>query len=301
MCSPMLPQEPKQSTRLYTKHVTTLTMLALTLNFMHALQRTHTIESFEKVTSLLRSVDHHTLVIFDVDYTLTAPTDTYQQRWWFPTTAEGKAFMKEINEYINSQGCPMQHYKNMQARQKIATTDQPIEPPIVSLITELQQRSVKVMALTKLHTGSMGNQIIPSLPQWRFEKLQSVGIDFRHGFNFEELQFMHLRSITGHHPMFYKGILMTDMFSKGKVLGAFLDTINWEPSQVIFFDDQPKFVRSVEKEMIKRAIPFQGFIYKGINNMPKVLDRDILAKQLEYFKKYNHLLSDDDARRMLKK
>ena len=65
------------------------------------------------------------------------------------------------------------------------------------------------------------------------------------------------------HPLYYKGILFTDYVCKGSMLGKFLETIRWKPSNVIFFDDKLTNLQAVQMAMHAKNIPFQGFLYKG--------------------------------------
>ncbi len=145
----------------------------------------------------------------------------------------------------------------------------------------------------------MGGDIIPSLPRWRYEKLKEAGIDFSKGFGDKEIAFEHLTSPAHRHPIFYKGILLTDAFTKGQVLGTFLDRINWKPDKIIFFDDTLKHLESVQAEMKKRKLPFEGFLYKGGNYLAKPINQKVLDIQLQHLKEHNEYISDKEVQKNL--
>ncbi|KKQ19323.1 MAG: hypothetical protein US32_C0011G0025 [candidate division TM6 bacterium GW2011_GWA2_36_9] len=213
------------------------------------------IDSFKEAQTTLDKADKNTLVIFDIDRTLTVPANVFLQHWFFDTDI-GKQFVHETNEHIDSQENPKEYGKLIRSKRKLAFTDQPIESITVDLVKQLQNRGIKVIALTYYKTGGMG--LISSLPQWRYEKLKEIGIDFSRNLAPQNVSLPQFTSKKGRHPVFYKGILLTELFAKGDVLGTFLDTLNWKPHDTIFFDDTLEHLKSVKKEMKKRNIPFQG-------------------------------------------
>jgi hypothetical protein len=289
------------------KKLTRFRKTAYTIMCLTWLVATHTtrpspiqaIDSFSEVQNLLNTIDTHTLVVFDVDYTLTAPIDTFRQQWWFYDTEEGHNFHCAVARHANTQLYPRAFHKNVTARFMNQSTDQPIESLVVELIKSLQERSIKVIALTKCDSGSLAYDIIPSLPVWRYQKLRDVGIDFSSSFGNYKIRFKRLVSEQGNNPVFYRGVLLTDSFSKGRVLGEFLDFINWRPHSILFFDDQQPFIVSVQEAAAQRKIPFHGFLYKGLQKVPKVLNNAILQIQLKHFYTHNEFISDKDAQYIL--
>ncbi|HBR70631.1 TPA: hypothetical protein DIC20_01940 [Candidatus Dependentiae bacterium] len=235
------------------------------------------IDSFKEAQTILATVDPQSLIIFDIDETLLSPADVPFQSWFF-SSKRGKAFTEKAAQRVRD-------FKNIV-----------IEPSIIDIIQNLENRKIKTIALTYCDTGAFGGGIIPSLPQWRYEDLKKEGIDFSPSFGDQEIIFEHLTSKANRHPMFYKGILLTDAFSKGEILGAFLDRVNWKPSNVIFFDDRLNYLESVEEEMKKRGIPFKGYLYKGAQHLPRKIDKEILDIELQHLKEHDEFISDEEAR-----
>ena len=166
-------------------------------------------------------------------------------------------------------------------------------------IQALQKRSIKTIALTAQFTGKYGE--IERFEQWRFEKLGLLGIKFNSSFVEQEIKLDALASYKNNYPIFYQGILCANTVPKGDVLGAFLDRIEWQPERVIFFDDSKKYVDSVAQEMEKRAISFYGYVYKAASLVSVTIDFDIARFQLEYLKKYQKWIGDDQALSMMRK
>ncbi len=258
------------------------------------------IDSFKEVNTILENVDPQTLVIFDIDDTLLAP-ENIQFQSWFLNSEKGNLFEKKVTEYVDTKKNPREHFKKLVAKEMRDSQNIIIEPFIADIIKDLENRKIKTVALTSVNTGSMGGDIIPSLPQWRYEKLKNKRIDFSPSFGDQEIVFEHMTSKAERHPVFYKGILLTDTFSKGAVLGAFLDRVNWKPRKVIFFDDKLKLLTSVQEEMKKRNIPFQGYVYKGAQHLPHEINDEILEIQLQHLKDHDEFLNDKDAHKKLVK
>ena len=139
---------------------------------------------------------------------------------------------------------------------------------------------------------------IASLPEWRFRKLQEIGIDFRHE-QFQDTVFTHLPHQDGQYPLLYSGILCSAIVSKGELLGAFLDHRQWQPDTVIFFDDSLKRLQEVETECVKRNISFVGFHYHGAECVKGELDKEIAAFQLQYLVEHEQWIMEDEAQMLL--
>jgi hypothetical protein len=100
-------------------------------------------------------------------------------------------------------------------------------------------KGISVIACTFLNAGSYG--ILSCVEQWRHTHLQSLGFygswqDKVFGFEFERIK-----------PVFYKGILVTDLSSKGTALSGFLDAINLNFYKIIMFYDSRDYLISVEE------------------------------------------------------
>ena len=46
--------------------------------------------------------------------------------------------------------------------------------------------------------------------------------------------------------------------NKGEVLDAFLEWVHWTPKAIVFFDDELSNLTSVQEELTKKGIPFEG-------------------------------------------
>ncbi len=262
-------------------------------HFWYAQKNIQYIDSYVQVSNIFAEADSNTLILFDVDETLIEPRSVIFR----PKTIENKANLPWIIDLVSrvygKSDKTEEYYGSIW---KVQETPLLIEPHIVSVIQSLQDRGVKVVALTALKTGS--SYIISSLPEWRYNKLKELGIDFAK-IGLPDIIFDELPEKDGNYPMLYRGILCTNGVSKGELARAFLDRIQWRPDKVIFFDDNKARVKEVEEAMQKHSIPFQGFVYLGAEYMPGELNKEVAEFQLNYLVEHEDWISDEQALSLL--
>jgi hypothetical protein len=235
-----------------------------------------TIKSFSEVD--FNAIDRDTLVVFDVDETLIQPTDMYYINEGSPQAQAVKKKLIEGHPEIKDWSI----YQDILIKQ----VQRPLlEPMIVAKINALQKIGVVVIAVTAMNTGKYGSY--DRLERWRYEHLGSFG--FEGSFNELIIDF----ESNGKKPVFYKGILATDLSPKGPALFAFLDHIKHMPKKVIMFDDNKSFLESVAAESTKHGIEFQGYWYKGAHE--KAWDQALIEFQIEHLLKHKKWISDEQA------
>lgn len=229
------------------------------------------------------AIERDTLVVFDVDETLTQPTDTYLIN---EHSLQAKAFKKKLFG---------QHpeVKDWNGLASIMLQEAPrplIEPIVVHKIKELEARHILMIVCTGMNTGSYGS--LPSLEEWRYNHLKSLGFQG----SYKNLVF----KVNGfnRNPIFYKGVLSTDLESKGPVLGAFLDQLKLKPHKIVMFDDDLPCLQSVQQECEKRGIAFQGYQYQGTHAKP--WEEALIQFQADYLIKHKKWLSDDEVRPLMR-
>ncbi len=206
-----------------------------------------------------------------------------------------KTFAKASSALAQQVG-PEKHKKLLGIFQK-ARRYRLIDNTLPSVISALQQRSAKIIALTSFKAaGDAGTK------NQRFAALQKQGIDFSAAFpNHKELILKKLEK-HGKFPTFFKGILSNaGIFSKGDVLRVFLNTIGWHPSKVIFYDDRLDNLASVQQVLASLGIDFEGYLYTGFNKLPAYFDKKIAELQVNHLIKHERWISGHKAKRLLKR
>ena len=273
-----LPQQKKVSMRTFC-----LLLLVLTQTLFSGITK---ISSFHDVKKVLESLPQKALVVYDVDEVLT----TYVDRSITPLA----------KMYVRPYFAKASHHDisilMTQAKRTLVDSEMP------AMIKQLQDRGIRTLALTACRTGTFG--VIPSMEEWRSKELLSFGISFERSFpGLPDHTFSSLASVKKHPPLYKKGILYVGgdvndpKKSKGKVLLAFLQWIDWNPKIVLFFDDTFYNVKTVTKELSKKHIPCKGYFFK--RPLPKHFSKRLAHLQFETLFTQKKWLSDEEAKRVL--
>lgn len=220
------------------------------------------------------------LVVFDVDETLIQRSDAYlsnlnsEQADIFNATLFAK-HPDLPNDFV---------VRILQQADKVL-----IEPEIITIIERLLLRSIPVIACTNMiNEAPFGNYT--STLDWRYQQLKALG--FQGSFSDTVINLDQFER----KPVFYKGILVTDLEAKGLVIGAFLDVMHVQPKYIVMFDDRWDNLISAQEECKKRDIVFTGYHYLGTFAVP--WDEDLATFQLEHFIRHGIWLSDAQAQQV---
>lgn len=243
------------------------------------------LETFELA---IADADHHSLIMFDVDDTMIFAKDAilqsrYKQTW--------RDLAKET--FNNPLIVDTVKYNHEYFVSKVLTKMEfeIVDPRIITLIKELQQKNLKTIAFTGLRAGSLG--VIESLANWRAAQLKEKEIEFITPFFQQAEVVINNNDAEGY---FKNGILYVNKGNKGPVLVEFLNQMNWKPKKIYFLDDRMDFLLSVENALKDSGIEFFGFYYTEIEERPAQIDMDLARFQLMHLAKHAIWLSDAEAK-----
>lgn len=219
------------------------------------------VSSIDQAEIYFAAADKDALIIFDIDSTLTTPSDPYLRRQAIRTH-------KNIyNQYVlplnKNQNRLFNHLLVLQSPSRLVEKQFPLA------IKKLQERHIKTIALTASKTGSVGT-IVPSFPEWRYAELKRLGIDFSQTYPGKTL-FKELFDFGGDHPGIEKGIVYSGhQTKKGELLKIILHELTWIPNKIIFVDDKLENLDSLSKSIQENfpSIHFIGIHYQGMDFLP---------------------------------
>lgn len=233
-----------------------------------------TIYSVAEAEPYLACADQQTLILFDIDYTLTTPTDPYWQL--HAIQHHNQIFQKYVSALTPNQTRIFKHLFVLKGG-----SSQLVEKAWPQVIKNLQKRKVKTLALTASKTGAVGNLVF-NFPYWRFCELYRLGIDFSS--TFEEARiFDDLEDFGGDHPGIEKGIVCSGhKIPKGQLLSPIFETLKWMPTTIIIDDKLENIIScKIVLESDFPSIKFIGIHYKGIEKFPvTVTDPSIFEEKL---------------------
>lgn len=206
------------------------------------------IEQIHESESYLVDADKETLVLFDIDLTLSQPSEPAAQ---MPNIVRHKDVFKQL---LESARPPTGDILTA------VTTWSPhilIEEETPHVVARIAKRTIPMIAFTAACTSTKG---------WRHKDLKRLGYDFSQTFEKTELA----------SPCFSNGVLICGDEAKGSVLIDFLRAMDLKYKKIIFIDDRENNLLSVQ-EALSQHYPqttFVGLHYKGANNYPsKAVDK----------------------------
>lgn len=268
------------------------TLILLPCNLLFS-ARIRKIDSINNVQAIFNNASEHDLFVFDVDQVMLEIMEPTIQ----PVIRKLPKIAKIKNNFRTF--CTTRHkgktyWETMRSKRLLKANIEPIEQTLINNIIGLQQKRIKVIALTAIKPGKFG--VIERMEDWRYNQLVRLGVDLCSSFGALDFSFDELRTPryaadykTTHHknaqlPVFYKGIIGSGSYPKGVVLRSFLKKLALTPAHIYFFDDSTKHVESVVHEMRKIGIACQGFIYGAANKLRKKPNLQVVNFQHELMK-----------------
>ncbi|MBW8309600.1 MAG: DUF2608 domain-containing protein [Candidatus Paracaedibacteraceae bacterium] len=231
-----------------------------------------TVNSLHEAKDYLSGAHKNSLLLIDVDSTLTMPSDPYLRRHAIQN--HKKIYIDLVANLTANQNRFFKHLMVMESSSQLVENDWP------SLIIQLQARGIKILAFTAAKTGPI-QSIISSFPDWRYEELRRLGMDFSTAFP-ESILFTELQDFGNDHPGIEKGIVYCGhQLSKGELVRPVLKALKFTPSLIILIDDKWENLEAVS-QAIQQSFPtinFIGIHYKAMDYIEKPLTDERIFRQ----------------------
>lgn len=253
------------------------------------------IESLKVFEEKIEALPEKTLVVFDVDEVIFTDQD---------------AILKPVGDPLKFQIFNERYARAQSQSEKDLTTiilslpltlakKELVEERTPALIKKLQDKGIKVIALTSCPTRPFG--IIKDFEKWRLGHIDDFGIDFSRSFpNQSRFVFENITSYNVPPPVYNRGVIFAEGFSKADVLSAFLQKINYQPSQVVFIDDMFSNLQQMQDKLALQRIPYQGYYYVKVEkDSAGGIDEEMARFQFDYLFKNQKWLSDEEAKAYL--
>ncbi len=250
--------------------------ILLVLFFSFAFPLFATLQECQRLREILPLIEQDTLVVFNINNVLTlAAQDAGSTPW-----AE-----EQIARIMQEKGVSKAHATNLFIPPwhdvLLATDVRLYDPEAEEIVSDLQHKGIKVMALT--------NRYI-EMAYCTHRQLRSVGIDFAKNAPYPEDCV-----ITGiESPAKYiEGIIFNGLINfKGDSLAAFIQQIPFKPKKVIYIEDKPKHLAQVGEKIAALGIPFTGVHFGALSAERQSYRGELAAIQLKFHK---DLLDDTSA------
>lgn len=243
-----------------------------------------TISYIKEISEAVKNADQDTLVVFDVDNVISAPSDLIGRPKAGPVRRE------VFKEYEQKYG--RERVEHIHALYMMKGNGGLVEPAIKEIIIELQQRKIPTVALTAKGTEKFG--AIEDPMQWRISRLKQKGIVFA----FENLN---KRILWDDEAGYESGVIFSGKQSKGEALQYFLENIaHSQPKHIIFVDDNPEYLNSMNSMCNRLKIKFTGFHYKAaVFDQDEELSSEVARLQLKTLDEKEIWIPDSEAKKII--
>lgn len=260
--------------------------------FQSAFAETVSIQDVKELATVLKKAPADALVIFDVDEVLVYPENIVQLQ---VASSFFEGTMDNIEKRLGKPTRDLLH-SILLLQSKWQLTD----PEIPQLIQDLQLQKIRMIALTAFRSGEMGK--LPSVEDWRSGHLKKHNIDLsitagmpKNYFEITQLTKIKEKDF----PVYKDGIIYTNHYPKGEVLGAFLAQTNIQPKSIIFVDDKISNIHSVENFCKSANIKYLGIHDNRIFKDHNIFDKSLGEYQFQYLEHNKTWLSDLEAKKIL--
>lgn len=243
-----------------------------------------------QIKEIMKEVDDHTLVVWDVDGVLLIGKD----RIFHSQNIHSGLNEQYVNDIADKYGLTFAQRHKLTSQLLKQRSIQLVDNELPGIIEDLKTRNIKTIALTQFAVGPFG--IISRVEDWRIGELSQLGIKFDSAFKgLNKIELQDLGKLNVYHPLYKQGILFCNRHDKGSVLGAFLDVIEWKPNKIVFIDDKKESLEAVEVELKRRNIDFIGLYYTVALDFPSEIDDRVVKLQFEYAMQHGIWLNDQMA------
>lgn len=230
------------------------------------------VASIQEAEPYLLKNSSGTLIIFDIDSTLTTPTDAYLRRQ--AIQRHKHIYQHYVLPLTKNQKRIFNHLLVLQSPSQLVEEGVPI------LIRKIQDLGLKTLAFTASKIGPVG-EVVPSFPEWRYKELQRLGINFSSTYPGKVL-FQDLPDFGGDITGMEKGIVYCGhQVKKGDLLKHVLQQLKHIPEKIIFIDDKRENLESLALALKKDfpSITYLGIHYKGMDSLPTIKTEEAIFTQ----------------------
>lgn len=236
-----------------------------------------------------KNLDKNSLVIFDCDNVLTTvKVGTFN--------VQNKDFLKN---YLREESVSKDKFYDKIRLVLVNEIPYIVNQRIVDLVESLSKRNVRHMVATSYSVRPLKD--VPDPMQWRIDNLHAMGYFFEKSWPDQEKDVVLDDFGTDHNPVFRKGILFCDIFSKGDCIRSFFEYIGWLPKRIVFIDDVLRNLSDVGEFCDENKIEYVGIEYlesQHINSHIPFSD-DLGKIQMDHLINESVWLKDEEAQKIL--
>lgn len=236
-----------------------------------------------------KNLDKNSLVIFDCDNVLTTVrVGTFN--------VQNKDFLKN---YLREEPISKDEFYDKIRLVLINENTYIVNQRMVDLVMSLSKRNIRHIVATSYSVRPLKD--VPDPMQWRIDNLHTMGYFFEKSWLDQNDDIVLNDFGTDHNPVFRKGILFCDIFSKGDCIRNFFEYVDWVPKKIVFIDDVLKNLSDVGEFCDENKIGYVGIEYLESQyvNSHIPFSNNLGKIQMDCLMKKSIWLKDEEANKIL--
>ena len=237
----------------------------------------------------IKNLDKDGLVIFDCDNVLTTvKVGTFN--------VQNKDFLKN---YLSTEVVSKDEFYDKIRLVLINENTYIVNQRMVDLVANLSKKNIRHMVATSYSVRPLKDVSDPM--EWRIGNLHTMGYFFEKSWGDQKKDIVLNEFGTDHNPVFRKGILFCDIFSKGDCIRSFFEYVGWLPKKIIFIDDVLRNLSDVGEFCDENKIEYIGIEYLESRHINSHIPfSDNLGKiQMDNLMNKSIWLKDEEAHKIL--
>ncbi len=238
----------------------------------------------KEVETIVADADQDTLVVFDIDDTLTYPGDPAFNLPNF------KKYQRALAPILGKWN-PLKTFVSI----NLMAVDDAflLDSDTPALIQALQKRNVPTIALTAMIAGKIEDR--EDMNSLRKKQLDQYQIDFsKTAPHTDRIIFDQLKSFLNYYPVSEYGIIVANGIenSKVEVLLEYLKHSKCNPKRIIFIDDTLKHVELMAEPLKQKGIEYTGIHFNFDIPQPFIEEEQMLKMWTEIGQRGDRLIEE---------
>ena len=206
-------------------------------------------DNISVVEDKIKNLNEDSLVIFDCDNVLTTVKVG-------AFNVQNKNFLKN---YLKNKPYGKDEFYDKIRLILINENTYIVNQRMVDLVANLLKENIRHMVATSYSVRSLKD--VPDPIQWRIDNLHKMGYFFEKSWLDQNEDIVLKDFGTDHNPVFRKGVLFCDIFSKSNCIRSFFEHIGWTPKKIIFIDDVLRNLSDVGEFCDEKKVEYVGIEY----------------------------------------